>query len=75
MLQDEFSFDVDNSVGLLLGFDRQIYSTGMHLATKIFDIIGFDIIDLHCNFISGVKDNGNDRNILYILIKSNHQVT
>ena len=41
VLQDVISFDVDNSVGLLIGFDRQIYSTGMHLSTKIVDIMSF----------------------------------
>ena len=40
----------------------------MHLATKITDIMGFNTIILHCNIISGVKDNGNDANVLYILI-------
>ena len=65
MLQDVISFDVDNSGGLLLGFDRQIYSTGTHLATKIVDVMGFNTINNHCYIISGVKDNGNDTDILY----------
>ena len=55
VLQDVISVDVDNSVGLLLGFDIQIYSTGMHLATKIVDVMGFNTINIHCNFISGLK--------------------
>ena len=37
----------------------------MHLATKIVDIMGFKTINNHCNIISGVKDNGNDTDILY----------
>ena len=65
VIQDVISFDVDNSVGSLLGFDRQIYSTGIHIATKIVDIMGFDTINIDCNIISGVKDNGNDTDILY----------
>ena len=65
VLQVVISFDVDNSVGLFLGFDRQIYSTGMHLAIKIVDIMGFDTINFHCNIIFGDKDNGNDTDILY----------
>ena len=59
------SFDVDNPVGSLLGFDRQSYSTGIHIATKIVDIMGFNAINIHCNIISGVIDNGNDTDILY----------
>ena len=59
VLQDVISFDVNNSVGSLLGYDRQIYSTGMNLATKIVDIMGLNTINTHCNFLSGVKDNGN----------------
>ena len=65
VIQDVISFDVDNSVGSLLGFDRKIYSTGIHIATKIVDIMGFNTINVHCNIISGVKDNGNDTDILY----------
>ena len=37
----------------------------MHLATKIVDIMGFHNINVHCNIISGVKDNVNDTDILY----------
>ena len=65
VLQEVISFDVDNSVGLLLGFDRQMYSTGLHLATKIIDIMGFHTINIHCNTTSGVKDNVNDTELLY----------
>ena len=36
----------------------------MHLATKIVDIMGFNTINIHCNIISGVKDYGNDTDIL-----------
>ena len=68
MIQDVISFDVDNSVGSFLGFDRQIYSTCIHIATKVVDIMGFNTINNHCNIISGVKNNGNDTDILYILI-------
>ena len=67
MLQDVISFDVDNSIGSVLKIDRQICSTGMHLATKIVDIMDFNTINIHCNIISGVKDNGNDTCILYTL--------
>ena len=65
MLQDVISFDVDNSVGSLLRLDRKLYSTDMHLSTTIVDIMGFITISIHCNIISGVKDNGNDTDILY----------
>ena len=37
----------------------------MHLATKIADIMGFITNNIHFNIISGVKDNGNDTDILY----------
>ena len=37
----------------------------MHLATKIVDIMGFNTINIHCNIISGAKDNDNDTDILY----------
>ena len=66
VIQDVISFDVDNAVGSLLGFDRQIYSTGIQIATKIVEIMGFNTINIHLNIISGVKDSGNDTDILYI---------
>ena len=37
----------------------------MHLGTMIVDIMGFQTINIHCNIISGVKDNGNDTDIIY----------
>ena len=37
----------------------------MHLGTMIVDIMGFKTINIHCNIISGVKDNGNDTDTLY----------
>ena len=61
VLKDVTSFGVKPSVGFLLGFDRQIDSTGMHLAIKNVNTMGFEIINIHCNIISGVKDNGNDK--------------
>ena len=54
-------FDVDNSIASLLGVKEQNYSTGIYTANKIVDIMGFNTINIHFNFISGIKDNGSDK--------------
>ena len=35
----------------------------VNIHQKIIDIMGFSTINIHCNVISGVKDNGNNRHI------------
>ena len=63
--QGVINFDVENSVASLLGFDKQIYSRGKYTKNKIIDIMGFNTFNIHCIIISGAKDNGEDRDILY----------
>ena len=63
--QGVINFDVENSVASLLGFVKQIYSRGKYTTNKIIDIMGFNNINIHCNIISGAKDNGKDTDILY----------
>ena len=63
--QGVINFDVENSVALLLGFNKQIYSRGKYTTNKTTDIMGFNTINIHCNIISGAKDNGKDTDILY----------
>ena len=63
--QGVINLDVENSVSSLLGFDKQIYSRGKYNTNKIIDIMGFNTNNIHCNIISGAKDNGKDRDILY----------
>ena len=60
-------FDVENSVASLLGFDKQIYSRGKYTTNKIIHIVGFNTDNIHCNIISGAKDNGKDTDILYTI--------
>ena len=42
-----------------------VYKKGECTSQKIVDIMGFSTINIHCNVISGVKDNGNNTDILY----------
>ena len=60
--------DVENSLGSLPGFDKQIYSKDKPTANKIVEIMGVNTIDTHCNIISGAKDNGKDTDILCTFI-------
>ena len=63
--QGALSSDAENSIASLLGFRKIVYKQGKYTSQKIIDIMGFSNINIHCNVISGVKDNGKDTDILY----------
>ena len=63
--QGAIYFDISNSIATLLGFRKIVYEQGKYRSQKIVDIMGFSTINIHCNVISGVKDNGNNTDILY----------
>ena len=63
--QGAINFDIENSIAPLLGFRKKVYEQGKHTSQKIVDIMGFSTINIHCNVISGLKDNGNNTGILY----------
>ena len=64
--QGAINLDVENSIASLLGFREKLDEQGKNASQKIIDIMGFSIIIIiHCNLISGVKDNGNNTDILY----------
>ena len=63
--QGAINFDVENSIASLLGFRNAVYKQGKFISQKIVDIMGFSTINIHCNMISGVKDNGNNTDILF----------
>ena len=62
--QGALSFDVENSIASLLGFTKVVYKKGKYTSQKIVDIMDFNTINIHCNVISVVKDNGNNTDIL-----------
>ena len=66
--QGAFNFDIENSIAPLLGLRKIVYEQGKYTSQKIVDIMGFSTINIHCNVISGVKDNRNNTKILYILL-------
>ena len=59
------SFDVENSFASLLEIRKILYKTGKHTAQKVVDSKGFNTINIHCNVITAVKDNGINTDILY----------
>ena len=63
--QGAISFDIENSIAPTLGFRKAVYKQSKYTSHKIVDIMGFSTINIHCNVISGVKDNGNNKDILY----------
>ena len=66
--QGAINFDIENAITPLLGFRKIVYEQGKYKSQKIVDIMGFSTINIHCNVISGVKDNGNNTDILYAFI-------
>ena len=63
--QGAINFDIENSIVPLLGFRKIVYEQGKYASQKIVDIMVFSTINIHCNVISGIKDNGNNTDILY----------
>ena len=63
--QGAINFDIKNSIAPLLGFRKIVYEQGKYTSQQIVDIMGFSTINILCNVISGVKDNGNNTDILY----------
>ena len=63
--QGALSFDIENSIASLLELRKIIYKKSKYKSQKILDIMGFNNINIHCNIISGAKDNGKDTDILY----------
>ena len=59
------NFDVENSIASLLGLRKILYEQGKNISQNTIDIMGFSTINIHCNVISGVRDNGNITDILY----------
>ena len=56
---------LENSIAPLLGFRKVVYKPGNYKSQKIIDIMGFSTVNIHSNVLSGVKDNGNNTDILY----------
>ena len=63
--QGAIKFDVENSIASSLGFRKAVYKQGKYSSQRIVDITGFSTINIHCYVTSGVKDNGNNTDILY----------
>ena len=63
--QGAINFGIEISIAPLLGFRKIVYKKSKYTSQKIVDIMGFSTINIHCNVISGVKDNGKNTDILY----------
>ena len=63
--QGAINFDIENSIASLLGFREIVYEQSKYTSRKIIDIMGFSTNNIHCNVISGAKDNGNNTDKLY----------
>ena len=63
--QGAINFDIENSIVPLLGFRKIVYKKSKYTSQKVVGIMGFSTINIHCNVTSGVKDNGNNTDILY----------
>ena len=63
--QGAINFDIETSIAQLLGLRKIVYEQGNNTSQKNAVIMGFSTINIHCNIISGVKDNGNNTDIMY----------
>ena len=63
--QGAINFDIENSIAPLLGFRKIVYEQGKFTSQKSIDTMDFSTINIHCNVISGAKDNAKDTDILY----------
>ena len=63
--QGAINSEIESSIAPLLGFGKIVYKKGKYTSQKIVDIMGFSTNNIHCNVITGVKDNGNNTDILY----------
>ena len=62
--QGSLNFDIENSIAPLIGFRKIVYKQAKYTSQNFIDM-SFSTIDIHCNVISGVKDNGINTDILY----------
>ena len=58
------SLDIEKSIASLLRFRKILHKPGKY-TSQIIDIMSFSTINIYCSVISGVKDNGNNTDILY----------
>ena len=49
----------------ITGLQKNSLKKGKYTSQKTVDTMGFSTINIHCNVISGVKDNGKNTDILY----------
>ena len=63
--QGAINFDIENSIAPLLGLKKIVYKKGKNTSQKIVDILRFSTVNIPCNVMSGVKNNGNNTDILY----------
>ena len=63
--QGAINFDIENSIAPLLGFKKLVFKQFKYKSQNIIVIMGFSTFNIHCNVISGVKDNGNNTDIVY----------
>ena len=64
MKQGSIDFDIEISIALLLVFRKIVYEQGKYTSQKIVDIMRFSTINIHCNVISDVKDNGHNTDMI-----------
>ena len=63
--QGAINFAIENSKAPLLSLRKLVYEQGKYKSRKVIDIMGFSTINIHCNVVSGLKNNGKDTDILY----------
>ena len=61
----KINFDVKNSIGPLLGFDKQLLSFGYHISPNILNITPITSIFINCDIIQGTYVNGRRAKVIH----------
>ena len=61
----KIKFDVENSIGSLLGFDRELLSVGYHISPNILNITPITSIYVNCDIIHGTYVNGRRSKVIH----------
>ena len=61
----KINFNVENSIGPLLGFDREFLSSGYHISPNILNITPITSIYINCDIIRGTYVNGRRAKVIH----------
>jgi hypothetical protein len=61
----ELDFTIENSIGSVLGFDKKILKTGIHISDNLVNIMSINSLNVCCSIAQGSIVNGKASNRLF----------